>query len=75
MYKVTILDSSKKNIRTYEHINKIAYTTIMDTTVVEGDDILTHSFSLEFPLHLYSDTGNYLISSSIIGALEIEKEL
>lgn len=74
MYTVSIMDKSKKSVRTYEHINKIAYSDLVDEVVVENNDILTYNFPIDFDLHLYSDTGNYVVSSDIIGALEIKKE-
>ncbi len=74
MYAVSIMDKSKKLVRTYEHISKITYSDMVDDVVVEGDDILTHQFPINFDMHLYSETGSYSISSDIIGAFEIEKE-
>lgn len=75
MYTVSILDKSKKIIRTYEHINKITYSDYIDDVVVSGEEMLTHCFPLDYTLRLYSSTGNYVVSGDIIGALEIEKEI
>lgn len=75
MYTVSILDKSKKIIRTYEHISKITYSDYIDDVVVNGEEILTHRFPLDCTLRLYSSTGNYVVSSDIIGTLEIEKEI
>lgn len=74
MFTVSIMDKSKKSIRTYEHINKITYSDMVDDVVMEGDDILTHQFPINFDLHLYSETGSYTISSDVIGTFEINKE-
>lgn len=74
MYTVTILEKPKKILRTYHHINKICYSDFVEKIVLEGESILTHSFSIGLDLHLYSPTGNYNISGDIIGTLEIEKE-
>jgi hypothetical protein len=74
MLTVTILDKSKKHLRTYKHITKIVYNNHVEEVVLEGDEILSHYFALTKPLHLYSDSGNYVVSNDIIGTLEIEKE-
>ncbi|MDE6056310.1 MAG: hypothetical protein K2G55_21700 [Lachnospiraceae bacterium] len=74
MFTVTILDKSKKQLRTYKHITKIVYNNFIEEVVLEGDEILSHPFALTAPLHLYSDSGNYVISNDIIGTLEVEKE-
>lgn len=75
MYTVSILDKSKKVVRTYEHINKITYLDYINDVTVCDEEILTHRFPLSCTLHLYSSTGNYVVSSDIIGTLEIEKEI
>lgn len=74
MFTVTIFDKSKKQFRTYLHIEKIIYRNYFDDVILEGDDILSHKFALTGDLHLYSSSGNYTVSNGIIGALEIEKE-
>lgn len=75
MYTITILDTSKKTLRTFRHINKITYANLIEDIELKDDAILSHSFSLDNDLHFYSDTGNYTISAKIIGTLEIEKEI
>lgn len=74
MFTISIMDKSKKSVRTYEHINKITYSDLIDEVVVENDAILTYNFPIGFDLHLYSNTGNYVISCDVIGTLEIQKE-
>ena len=74
MFTVSIMDKSKKSVRTYEHITKITYSDLVDDVVVENADILTHQFPIDYELHLYSETGNYVISPDVIGTFEIEKE-
>lgn len=74
MYTITILEKSKKTLRTYQHISKITYSDLLDDVVLEGECILTHSFPTNMDLHFYSATGNYTISGDIIGTIEIEKE-
>lgn len=74
MYAVTILEKSKKTLRTYQHITKIMYYDLLDGVILEGDAILTHNFPTNMDLHLYSSTGNYTVSGDIIGTIEIEKE-
>lgn len=74
MFTVSIMDKSKKTVRTYEHITKITYSDLIDDVVVESADILTHQFPIDYELHLYSATGNYVISPDVIGTLEIKKE-
>ena len=75
MYTVSILDKSKKIIRTYKHINKITYSDYIDDVTVSEEEMLSHRFPLDCTLRLYSSVGNYVISSDIIGTLEIEKEI
>lgn len=74
MFTVTIFEKSKKILRTYQHINKITYSNLIDDVVLEGDSILSHEFDLCCTLHLFSDTGNYTIDAKVIGTLEIDKE-
>lgn len=75
MYTVSILDKSKKVIRTYEHISKITYSDYIDDVVVGEEEMLTHCFPLDCTLRMYSSMGNYVVSGDIIGALEIEEEV
>ncbi|WP_024348185.1 hypothetical protein [Lacrimispora indolis] len=77
MYTVTILEKSKKTLRTYQHINKIVYSDLVEDIVLENGSILTHSFPLGSILNLYlfSENGNYTVFADIIGTLEIEKEV
>lgn len=74
MFTISVMDKSKKSVRTYEHINKITYSDMVDDVVVENEKILTHDFPLDFTLHLYSESGNYAISPDVIGTFEIVKE-
>lgn len=74
MYTVTILEKSKKTLRTYQGIVKVMYFDLVDDIVLEGDAILTHTFPTDMDLHFYSATGNYTVSGDIIGTIEIEKE-
>ena len=74
MFKITILDKSKKILRTYPHITKIMYNNYAEDVVLEGEEILNHHFPLVHHYHFYSETGNYTVTSDIIGAFEIEKE-
>ncbi len=74
MYTITILDKSKRILRTYRHITKIVYGDSITTITLEDDAILSHQFSLFGSYHFYSDTGNYTVTSDIIGVIEAEKE-
>lgn len=74
MYTITVFDKSKKVFKTYKHITKVLYSDALGINEVSGNDILTHRFQLCFDITLYSATGNYNISSSILGALDIEAE-
>lgn len=74
MFKITILDKSKKILRTYPHITKITYNNYVEDVVLEGDEILNHHFPLIGYHHFYSESGNYTVSPDIIGTFEIEKE-
>lgn len=75
MFKITILDKSKKILRTYPHITKIVYNDYVEDVILEGDAILNHQFPLIGNHHFYSKSGNYTVSADIIGTFEIEKEL
>lgn len=75
MFTVTVLEKSKMILRTFQHINRITYSNLVEDVVLEGDAILSHNFNSVSTLHLYSETGNYTIDASIIGTSEIEKEL
>lgn len=75
MFKIIIIDKANKVIRTYPHITKIVYESYLDDVILEGDDILNHKFALDVDYYFYSTSGNYTVSSDIIGTLEIEKEL
>lgn len=75
MYTVTILEKSKKVLRTYEHINKIICDDLTSELILEGDAILTHQYKFINYLFLFSEIGNYTILSDIIGTLEIESEI
>ncbi len=75
MYTVSILDKSKKIIRTYKHINKITYSDYIDDVTVGEEEMLSHRFPLDCTFRLYSSVGNYVVSGDIIGALEIEEEV
>ncbi len=75
MFKVTILDNSKKILRTYPHITKIIYNNYVEDVILEGDEILNHKFPLTGYHYFCSKSGNYTVSANIIGALEIEKEM
>ena len=74
MFKITILDKSKKILRTYPHITKIIYNNYAEDIVLEGDEILYHQFPLTGYHHFYSETGNYTVAPDIIGTFEIEKK-
>lgn len=50
MFTISIMDKSKKSVRTYEHINKITYSDLIDEVVVENDAILTYNFPIDFHL-------------------------
>lgn len=75
MFTITILDKSKKILRTYPHITKIVYNNYIEDIVLEGDEILNHHFPLTGFHYFYSKNGNYSVSPDIIGTLEIEKEI
>lgn len=74
MYTVRILDKSKKNLREFLHVSEITYSDYVSDIILKGEDILKHSYSLTGIMHFYSETGNYTVTSDIIGTLEIEKE-
>lgn len=74
MYTITILEKSNKILRVFEHIVRVTYSDLVEDIVLEGDNILTHSFPLGLDLHFYSSTGNYIVSGDIIATLEIQKE-
>ena len=75
MFTVTILDKSRKHLRTYKHITKIVYNIYGEEVMLEGNEILSHSFALTGQaIHFYSTSGNYVVSNDIIGTLEVEKE-
>lgn len=76
MYTVTIYDKSKKYFKTYEHIHTIKYFDLLkDWVSLSGDEILSHNFPCLSNYQLISDYGNYSISKSIIGSIEVEREI
>ncbi len=74
MYRVSIYNKSKKMVAVYDRISTIKYSDFLgDVIVVEGEEILKHSFPTSCNYQLLSDNGNYSIDKSIIGTFEVSK--
>ena len=76
MYRITIYNLQKKVFKTYEHIHTVKYFSVLQNwDTFTGEEIMTHQFPCLCSYQLIGDNGNYSIDRSIIGSLDIEREL
>ena len=74
---VIIYDKDHQIYDALNHIEKISYTKpylnpiIVD---VQGEELLTHSFPVNYDLHLYSPNASYTINRHLLYDIRIEKE-
>lgn len=57
--------------RTYSDIEKVEYQTFMEDITVSGNEILTHKFTPNHDLHLFSKDRNYLVSHQGVAGIEV----
>lgn len=74
-YKVSVYNKSNKQFATYDKIHTINCVNGLGDVeeTITGEDMLTHTFLTGYDYQLLSDTGNYAISSSVIGTMQVEK--
>jgi hypothetical protein len=70
MYTLRINYSGGQH-RTYDDIVKVEYQNFMEDVTVSGEEILTHKFTPNHDLHLFSKHRNYLVSHQGVVGIEV----